>query len=58
METETEPHPSEEMPEEVPSLPPDGSEGTERFPGESAERVGKSLVRDGSPRRGQRQRLP
>jgi hypothetical protein len=53
METGTAPHPSEEMPEEVPSLPPDGSDGTdqgegtegdlqqEESPGESAEGVGE-----------------
>jgi hypothetical protein len=53
METETTPHPSEEMPEEVPSLPPDGSDGTdqgegtegdlqpERSLGESVEAVGE-----------------
>jgi hypothetical protein len=55
METETTPHRGEEMPEDVPSLPPDGSEDTstdqgegttgdlqqERSAGESAEGVGE-----------------
>jgi hypothetical protein len=53
METEGTPQPGEEMPEEVPTLPPDDPEGTgtnegteadprqERSPGESAEGIGE-----------------
>jgi hypothetical protein len=46
METETTPRPGEEMPEEVPTLPPDGSDGTGTDQGEG---TGGDLQREGSP---------